>query len=129
MPRCCASRSKRVHASSGWTSPSALSRRTPASPVAVRSVARYPASVLKAPADAAGPITRELRALADDLIDTMRAGPATVGLAAPQIGESVRAFALDVTGHPKATTSSGLVVLFDPEIARTEGETTAREGC
>src|SRR5437870_3983206 len=59
----------------------------------------------------------------------MRAGPATVGLAAPQIGESVRSFALDVTGHRKATTSHGLVVLFDPELLEAEGSDVGREGC
>jgi peptide deformylase len=97
--------------------------------VTVRDVVRYPAAVLKAPAGPAGPLTDDLRALAEDLIDTMRAGPATVGLAAPQIGEPVRAFALDVAGHPKATTSNGLVILFDPQIVTSEGEATAREGC
>jgi len=97
--------------------------------VAVRPVVRYPAPVLKTPAGPAGEITDELRELAGDLVDTMRAGPATVGLAAPQIGASVRAFALDVTGHRKARTSNGLVVLFDPVLEESEGEETAREGC
>ena len=97
--------------------------------MAVRPVVRYPASVLKRPAAPAGEINDELRDLAADLVDTMRAGPATVGLAAPQIGVSIRAFALDVTGHRKAATSSGLVVLFDPSLAGSEGEETGREGC
>src|SRR5438874_9759886 len=56
-----------------------------------------------------------MRALATDLVDTMRAGPATVGLAAPQVGVGVRAFCLDVGSHPRADSSHGLVVLFDPE--------------
>jgi peptide deformylase len=97
--------------------------------VAVRSVLRYPASVLKAPAGQVGEITEEVRALGRDLVHTMRAGPATVGLAAPQIGEPIRVFALDVTGHPKATSSNGLVVLFDAELLESEGEQMAREGC
>ena len=90
---------------------------------------RYPAPPLKRPAATAGRITDELRELARDLVETMRAGPATVGLAAPQIGAEVRAFALDVTGHRKARTSHGLIVLFDPVLVDREGEETAREGC
>ena len=92
----------------------------------VRPVLRYPDPVLKRRARSGpGPIED----LARDLVDTMRAGPATVGLAAPQIGESVRAFALDVSGHRKAPTSHGLLVLFDPEILDAEGSEVAREGC
>ena len=92
----------------------------------VRSVLRYPDPVLKRRARSGpGPIED----LARDLVDTMRAGPATVGLAAPQIGESVRAFVLDVSGHRKAPTSHGLLVLFDPEILDAEGSEVAREGC
>jgi len=67
--------------------------------------------------------------VAQDLVETMRAGPATVGLAAPQIGVAVRAFCLDVGSHPRATTSHGLVVLFDPERVEAHGEEVMREGC
>ena len=95
--------------------------------MAVRPVVRYPDPVLKRRAGSVPPARRE--ELATDLVDTMRAGPATVGLAAPQIGEAVRVFALDVSGHRKATTSHGLLVLFDPEIVETEGAEVAREGC
>ncbi len=40
-------------------------------------------------------------ALATDLLDTMAVSPGCVGLAAPQIGVSRRAFVLDVSGHKK----------------------------
>ena len=59
----------------------------------------------------------------------MRASPATVGLAAPQIGHTGRAFALDVSGHRRAVSSHGLLVLFDPELVEAEGGETLREGC
>jgi peptide deformylase len=71
----------------------------------------------------------EARQLAEDLLDTMRASPACVGLAAPQIGVARRAFAVDVTGHRKARSCHGPFVLFDPEIAAAEAPETAREGC
>jgi len=73
--------------------------------------------------------TEESLALASDLIDTMRASPACVGLAAPQIGVGVRAFVMDVTGHKKARSCHGLVVLFDPIVEQEESPATAREGC
>lgn len=97
--------------------------------MAVRPVLRYPHPTLKVSALPVGSPGEEHRDLADDLVDTMRAGPATVGLAAPQIGASVRAFCLDVSGHPKGAGSHGLVVLFDPEVVEAEGRETMREGC
>jgi peptide deformylase len=93
----------------------------------VRPVFQLPERVLKRPADAlAGLADPDLMA---DLIDTMRASPACVGLAAPQIGVSKRAIVVDVTEHPKTTTCHGLVALFDPEIIETEGRAIGREGC
>lgn len=86
-----------------------------------------PAPVLKRRAGEIGASSEE--ALVRDLVDTMRASPACVGLAAPQIGVSRRAFALDVTGHPKTTTCHGLVVMFDPKIIHAAGELVGREGC
>ena len=94
----------------------------------VRPVLRYPDPVLKRRADPVG-AAAEHPGLASDLVDTMRAGPATVGLAAPQIGVSLRAFCLDVSGHRRASTSHGLVVLLDPEVVETDGQEVLREGC
>jgi peptide deformylase len=95
----------------------------------VRPIVRYPDPLLKRPAEPVGEITSAIRALAEDLVDTMRASPATVGLAAPQIGEGRRAFALDVSAHPKAVSSHGLVLLFDPEIRESAEPEVRREGC
>jgi peptide deformylase len=97
--------------------------------VAVRAVLRYPDPVLKRVAEPVGAIVPAVRALAEDLVDTMRASPATVGLAASQIGEPVRAFVLDVGAHPRATISHGLVVLFDPEVLESTEPEVRREGC
>lgn len=95
----------------------------------VRPVVKLPEAVLKQVAAPVAAIDDALRALAVDLVDTMRASPACVGLAAPQIGVSVRAFALDVTGHRKAQSCHGEFVLFNPEILLAHGPVTAREGC
>jgi peptide deformylase len=97
--------------------------------VAVRPVLRLPEAVLSVPAAAVTRIDDAARALATDLVDTMRASPACVGLAAPQIGVGLRAFALDVTGHRKARSCHGEVVLFNPEVLLAHGPVGGREGC
>jgi peptide deformylase len=97
--------------------------------MAVRPVVTYPHPALKRVADPVGWISDGLRALAQDLVDTMRHGPATVGLAAPQVGQSVRAFVLDVSGHPRAGSSHGLVILFDPHVIDAADAEVRREGC
>ena len=95
--------------------------------MATKPVLKLPDRVLKTLAE---PVGDDLdAALAADLVDTMQASPACVGLAAPQIGVSRRAFALDVSDHPKATVVHGLVVLFDPVILESSGRVVGREGC
>jgi peptide deformylase len=96
--------------------------------LAIRPVLRYPDPILKAPAEPIAPGTDALL-LAEDLVETMRASPACVGLAAPQIGVSVRAFCLDVSEHKKARTNHGLVVLLNPIVVSAEGSEIIREGC
>jgi peptide deformylase len=71
----------------------------------------------------------ETRALAADLVDTMRASPGCVGLAAPQIGVGLCAFVVDVTGHRSARSCHGTFVLFDPVVEASADPETAREGC
>src|SRR4051812_20206808 len=95
----------------------------------IRAVVRLPDHVLKRRADEGERVEDRARALAEDLVDTMRASPACVGLAAPQIGVSLRAFVVDVSGHRKARSCHGEVVLFNPEVLLAHGPVTAREGC
>jgi peptide deformylase len=95
--------------------------------VAVRPVVRLPDHVLKARA-AETPAAGDDRLLAD-LVDTMRVSPGCVGLAAPQIGISRRAIAVDVTGHPKTTVCHGLVVMLNPVLVERGRREVGREGC
>lgn len=96
----------------------------------VRPVLQLPAPILKERAAAVeDPTDPEVRALAADLVDTMRASPACVGLAANQIGVGVRAFVVDVTGHRKARTCHGTFVLVNPELVEAGVPELAREGC
>jgi len=82
---------------------------------------------LKQRASEVGDVTED--ELVADLLETMRASPACVGLAAPQIGVSRRVIAVDVSGHKKTTTCHGLVVLLDPVIVQASGREVGREGC
>ena len=93
-----------------------------------REVLRYPHTTLKAPAAEVEP-GPAAEGLARDLVDTMRASPACVGIAAPQIGEPARAFCLDVSGHRRAKTHHGLVVMINPMIVARDGREVVREGC
>jgi peptide deformylase len=95
--------------------------------VAVREVLLYPNPVLKqvaVPAQAA-----EAESVGRDLVDTMRSFERCVGLAAPQLGELVRIVVVDVTDHPAAETSNGLLVLVNPRLVESHGSVVAREGC
>jgi len=67
--------------------------------------------------------------VAADLLDTMRSHAGCVGLAAPQLGELVRMVVVDVSEHPKATSSNGELVLCNPAVVREAGAEVAREGC
>jgi peptide deformylase len=95
----------------------------------VRRVVTLPDHVLKRATVAVERIDDTARALALDLVDTMRASPACVGLAANQIGVGLRAFAVDVSGHRKARSCHGQIVLFNPVVVERRDEVRAREGC
>ena len=97
--------------------------------MAVRTVITLPHPVLTGPASPVDRVDDSVRSVADDLLDTMRASPACVGLAAPQIGVALRVFVVDVSGHRKARSCHGMFLLFDPELTSSEGVEIAREGC
>jgi peptide deformylase len=62
-----------------------------------------------------------LQKLVDDMIDTMRNAPG-VGLAAPQVGVSLRVVVIE-------TPEDGLIELINPEIVKSSGERRLTEGC
>jgi peptide deformylase len=69
-----------------------------------------------------------LRDFVADLEETRLAGPAAVGIAAPQVGHFKRIVIVDVSGRPK-TPNHGHLVLVNPEIVHWEGYAIGREGC
>jgi len=76
--------------------------------------------VLRTPSEPVTSFDAELRALVDDLLETV-ALPGRAGLAAPQIGVNVRVFSYNADGVV------GYVV--NPVIVATEGEQDGEEGC
>lgn len=75
-------------------------------------------------------IDGDVSALIDDLVDTMAAGPGSVGVAAPQIGVTLRVCVVDVSASRLGKENNhGLLTLINPEIVRREGEAVMREGC
>jgi peptide deformylase len=98
--------------------------------VAVREVLRYPHPSLKQQARELGPGDDAVIAeVASDLVETMESFGHCVGLAAPQLDHLVRMIAVDVTGHKKATTQNGLLVLVNPVVVDADGAEVGREGC
>jgi peptide deformylase len=98
-------------------------------PGRVLQVVRAPSPVLSkagAPVDPADPAVVQLAA---DLVATMRVSPGCVGLAAPQVGESLQVFCVDVSEHPKTRGHHGTFVLCNAEVLEASRNEKAREGC
>jgi len=91
----------------------------------IRPILRYGADVLHAPAAPVPGITPDIQQLVDDMIQTMYVAPG-IGLAAPQVGVSLRIFVADLsTGHNPAE----LLTFINPELVDAEGTQFEEEGC
>ena len=88
-------------------------------------IVKYGDPVLEKAGTAVKKFDAELEELAEDMFASMYAAQG-VGLAAPQIGKSLRLAVVDVTGgkNPEAK-----IVLANPEIVHAEGEVREEEGC
>ncbi len=93
--------------------------------MAIRTILHYPDKRLRNKALPVSVFDDELRALCDDMAETMYAAPG-VGLAAPQIGVSKRIFVIDVA---PSDAPSELRTFINPEIIAKEGEMVWEEGC
>ncbi len=91
----------------------------------IRPILKYGASTLQQKAADVEAITPDVDRLVADMIDTMYAAPG-VGLAAPQIGVSLRVFVVDISlGRDPA----GLIVMINPQFVAREGMQLEEEGC
>ncbi len=91
----------------------------------IRKILRFPNPILKKKAKAVKRITPEITKLIDDMLETMRKAPG-VGLAAPQIGESVRVIVAELVPEGKEPLTLALV---NPKILSKSGKQTFTEGC
>ena len=95
----------------------------------VLQVVRAPETVLSHPGPEVDPTDPSVGQLCADLVATMKVSPGCVGLAAPQVGVAAQAFCVDVSGHPKAQTQHGLIVLLNAQVTQASRNERAREGC
>lgn len=96
--------------------------------MAVREILQYPDARLKQVSAPVSGFDTALHQLLQDLEDTMRAGPGSVGIAAPQIGVLQRVVVVDVS-IKAGIAHHGRMQLVNPEIITRAGEVTGREGC
>jgi peptide deformylase len=88
--------------------------------VTVREIRQYGDPVLLTVADEIAKFDSATRALAQDLLDTVQA-PGRAGVAAPQIGVTLRAFSYNIDDRQG--------VVFNPVLVAADGEQYGDEGC
>lgn len=95
--------------------------------MALREVVQFPDPRLKLVSKPILEINDEIRELAADMIEVMYDEPG-IGLAAPQVGVSLRLFVIDTDWSDEELGRNPLVVL-NPEISEREGRISWEEGC
>ncbi len=99
--------------------------------MAVKEVLLYPDPRLKQVCAEIENFDESVTSLLRDLVDTMVAAGHSVGVAAPQIGDTRRAVVVDVSKSKlgKKQQNHGLLQMVNPEIIEKEGGQVVREGC
>jgi len=90
--------------------------------MAVIPIRILPDPILRRKAKRVSSIDGSVRRLISDMIETTHAVPGRIGLAAPQVGVSLRVIAI---GMPEEED----IVLINPEVVRRTGERMVEEGC
>jgi peptide deformylase len=93
--------------------------------MAVRPIVLYPDPVLLRPTERVERFDDDLRALVEDMADTLRAAPG-IGLAANQIGDSRRVCVVDLSAGERP---DARIVLVNPQIVSATGRQVGEEGC
>jgi peptide deformylase len=89
--------------------------------MAVLKIRTLPDPVLRQKAKKVANVDGAIQKLIDDMVDTMRANSG-VGLAAPQIGVSLRIAVIQLPGEE-------VITLINPEIINSQGERVLAEAC
>ena len=96
----------------------------------IQPILHYPHPVLKKLCHKVEAIDKAIHSLIEDLIDTMQAGPGSVGVAAPQIGVTLRVCVVDVSASRNGKDNNhGLLCMINPVIMGQSGAAIMREGC
>ena len=93
--------------------------------MAVRKVLKYGEKSLREPSKEVHKVSRKITDLVQDLLDTLYAQNG-VGLAAPQIGENLRVFAIEVSTNEEPLRP---LVFINPKIIKKSGAIVTEEGC
>jgi peptide deformylase len=97
--------------------------------MAIREIITLPDPVLRRKARKVTDFGPALQTLIDDMVETMRAAPG-VGLAAPQVGVSLRVIVVEYGDPAEDGKAPVLYTLVNPEITRESRETEpGTEGC
>ena len=97
--------------------------------MAILDIVTFPEPSLRLKSKQVTKFDTELQTLIDNMFETMRAAPG-VGLAAPQIGESLRLVVVEYTEDEDENAKPKKYVLVNPEIIRRSEEmVTDIEGC
>lgn len=95
--------------------------------MALRTIVTWPADVLAAEAAPVTTFDEAFATLAEDMFETMYANVG-IGLAAPQVGESLRLVVVDMTAGTE-TQGSEKLVLANPKIVAKKGDIIWEEAC
>lgn len=93
--------------------------------MAIRKVIRYGEESLRKPSKEVHKVSQKIKNLVQDLLDTMYKENG-VGLAAPQIGENLRVFVIDVSTDKEPLNPR---VFINPKIIKKSGACVSHEGC
>ena len=96
--------------------------------MAIFDVLVYPDTRLRRVSSPVRNIDDDLSKFVFDLEETMRAGPPSVGIAAPQVGRFERIVIIDVSSKPDIP-NHGKLILINPKIVSKQGSVVGREGC
>jgi len=93
--------------------------------MSLKDILIYPEKKLRKKSQPIEKIDKKIQKLLDDLAETMYHAPG-VGLAAPQIGENLRALVVDISTKDE---ENNLMELINPEIKYSSGTQSSEEGC
>lgn len=93
--------------------------------MAIRKIVKYGEASLRQPSKEVHKVSQKIKNLVQDMLDTMYSQNG-VGLAAPQIGENVRVFVIDVSTGEEPLNP---IVFINPKIIKKSGACISHEGC